>query len=165
MITGSTLQSVSLYLLSQVRGFPPVIQTVHIIAISAIMGSIVLIDLKVLGLALPSQSVPELSKRLLPWTWWALPALLISGAPFIFARPAKYEVNPVFKVKVVLMALAIALTLAFNFTSAHDQAYWERTSGRGTAKLMALASIVLWVGVVLAGRWIAYADYLLPAEE
>lgn len=165
LITGSALQSGSLYLLSQVRGFPPVAQTIHILAIAAIMGSIVLIDLRILGLAVPSQGVAELTKRLLPWTWWALPALALSGAPFVFARPQRYEINPIFRIKFVLMALAVLVTLAFHMVSARDAGYWERAGGRVTAKLVAVVSLGLWVGVILAGRWIAYADYLLPAEE
>jgi hypothetical protein len=165
MITGGPLQSGSLYLLSQVRGFPPIAQTVHILAIAAIMGSIVLIDLRMLGVALPSQSVPELTRRLLPWTWWALPALALSGLPFVFARPQRYEVNPIFRLKFVLMAAAVAVTLAFHIVSARDASYWERTGGRAVGRLVGAASLLLWVGVILAGRWIAYADYLLPPEE
>lgn len=165
LIDGSALQSGSLYLLSQVRGFPPIAQTVHILAIAAIMGSIVLIDLRILGLALPSQGVPELMKRLLPWTWWALPALALSGAPFIFARPQRYEINPIFRAKFVLMTFAVAVTLAFHLFSSRDTAYWERTGGRLGARLVAVVSLGLWISVMLAGRWIAYADYLLPPEE
>lgn len=165
MITGSTLQSVSLYLLSQVRGFPPIIQTVHILAISAIMGSIVLIDLRLLGWALRGQSVAELRRRLMPWTWWALPVLLLSGLPFVLARPQKYELNPVFKIKIVLLMFAVAVTVAFDVLASRDQEYWERSGGRMTARVIAVTSLILWVGVVFAGRWIAYADYLLPPEE
>ena len=76
LIDGSALQQGSVYLLSQIRGFPPIIQTVHILGIVTIMGSMVLIDLRLLGLALPSQSIPELTRRLMPWTWVALPFML-----------------------------------------------------------------------------------------
>lgn len=161
-IDGSALQAGATYLLSQIRGFPPMIQTVHLLAISAIMGSIVLIDLRVLGLALRSQRVSDLTRRLLPWTWWALPFLFVSGILFVLARPQRYAVNPVFRVKFILMAMAVTVTLAFHVVAKRRPDYWESS---GVGKLVAAVSLLLWVGVVLAGRWIAYADYLLPPEE
>jgi hypothetical protein len=164
-IAGSALQRGALALLSQIPGFPPVIQTVHILAICAIMGSVVLIDLRVLGLALPSQKTAELTKRLMPYTWWALPLLAISGGVFVFARPQRYAVNPVFMIKFLLMAPAIGLALAFHLATLKDGACWERSAPRRlTAKVIALVSLVLWIGVVMAGRWIAYADYLFSPE-
>ena len=78
-LAASQVNKLAMYLLSEVPGFPPLVQTVHLLSIAAIMGSVVLIDRKVLGLALPSQSTTELVRRLMPWTWWALPVLAVSG--------------------------------------------------------------------------------------
>ena len=165
-IDGSALQSGAVYLLSQIRGFPPMIQTVHLLAISAIMGSVVLIDLRVLGLALRSQRISDLTRRLLPWTWWALPFLFVSGILFVLARPRRYAVNPIFRLKFGLMALAVIVTLAFHAVAKRRPDYWEGSpGGRLIGKLVAAASLLLWVAVVLAGRWIAYADYLIPPDE
>src|ERR671918_1144593 len=98
-LVGSPPNRLALYLLGNIPGFPPMVQTVHLLSIAAVMGSIVLINLRVLGLALPSQSAGELTRRLMPWTWWALPFLAISGLIFIFARPVRYLRNPVVAVK------------------------------------------------------------------
>jgi len=164
-IDGSALQAGAVYLLSQIRGFPPMIQTVHLLAIAAIMGSVVLIDLRVLGVALRSQRIADLTRRLLPWTWWALPFLFVSGIIFVLARPRRYAINPIFRLKFVLIALAILVTLAFHMVAKRAD-YWERSSGgRVVGRLLAASSLLLWVAVVMAGRWIAYADYLLPPEE
>lgn len=166
MIDGSGLQRGALFLLSQVRGFPPVIQTVHILAIAAIMGSVVLIDLRLLGLMLPSQRIPELTRRLMPWTWCALPVLFLSGVVFVLARPQRYAMNPVFRIKFLLLLPAVLLTLAFHLVSIKDPAFWESsTARRAASRVVAASSLLLWLAVVMAGRWIAYADYLLPAEE
>lgn len=152
-----------MYLLAQVPGFPPIIQTVHILSVSAVMGSIVLIDLKVLGLALPSQSTGELVRRLMPWTWWALPTLAVSGLVFVFAQPHRYVVNPVFGLKFAMLAPAIILATLFQRATVKDVRFWEASRGRrASAKLIAALSLLLWIGVVMAGRWIAYADYLFP---
>jgi hypothetical protein len=161
----SPAHALSVYLLGNVPGFPPIVQTVHIMSVAAIMGSIVLIDLRILGLALPSQRTGELVRRLLPWTWWALPTNAVSGLVFVLARPQSYVVNPVFRAKFMMLLPAVILALAFARPIAQDAEFWERSPGRRTAaKLIALCSLALWIGVVLAGRWIAYADYLFDLE-
>src|SRR5688572_8786009 len=129
------------------------------------MGSIVLIDLKVLGLALPSQGTGELVRRLMPWTWCALPLLALSGFVFVLARPASYFANPIFRLKFSMLVPAIVLAIVFQRATSADAGFWERSRGRrASARVIAALSLLLWVGVVLAGRWIAYADYLFPGE-
>jgi hypothetical protein len=155
-IAESRAHDLVVHLLSNVPGLPPIVQTVHLLAIATVMGSIVVICLKMLGLALPSQSTEELVRRLLPWTWWALPVLLVSGLVFVIARPRRYFSNPVFGVKVALIAFAVLMAGVL-------QAIAKRPARR-SAKLVAGVSLAAWVSIVLAGRWIAYADYLFPEE-
>lgn len=165
VLNGSRAHAVALYLLSEIPGFPPIVQTVHLLSIAAIMGSIVMIDLRVLGLVLPSQPAGEVTRRLMPWTWAALPFLALSGLVFVFARPGRYLVNPVFGLKFALLAPAIVLTAVFHRASARDERFWERSPGRRLAgRIVAGCSLVLWIGVAMMGRWIAYADYLFPPE-
>ncbi len=165
-IDASRLHVFATHLLREVPGFPPLIQTVHLVAIAAIMGSIVLVDLKILGLALPSQNSDELVRRLMPWMWCALPVLAASGLVFILARPHRYFRNPVVGLKFGMLLPAVALAGAFHRMSASVNANSGPGNGlqarRVLARTMAAVSLFLWIGVVLAGRWIAYADYLFP---
>jgi hypothetical protein len=162
-IADSRLHASALWLLSDVPGAPPLVQTVHLLSVVAIMGSIVLIDLRVLGLALPSQDAPELARRLLPWTWCALPVLAASGLVFVFAQPHRYFANPVFGIKFALLGPAVLLTLLLQRAlGGGDPSRPATASRRAVTKTLALLSLFLWVGVVMAGRWIAYADYLFP---
>jgi hypothetical protein len=151
------VQELVVYLLSNVPGLPPIVQTVHLLGIAVIMSSVVLLDLRILGLALPSQDVQELTRRVMPWVWWTLPVMLLSGSMFVFARPRRYFTNPVFGLKFALLLPAIALAALLHFVSVRKPDDWR-------TKLVAALSLLLWVGVVLAGRWIAYADYLFPEE-
>jgi hypothetical protein len=161
----SPLHTFALYLLSNVPGFPPIIQTVHILGVTAVMGSIVMIDLKVLGLALPSQSTRELVHRLMPWLWYGLPVQAISGLTLVLARPLRYAVNPVFGLKFTMLAPAIVLAAVFHLATIKDPYFWERSLGRrASARIIAGLSLLLWIGVVFAGRWIAYADYFFVME-
>jgi len=151
------VHDLAVYLLSNVPGLPPVVQTVHLLGIAVIMSSVVLLDLRILGVALPSQGVQELARRVMPWVWWALPIMLLSGLPFVFARPQRYFTNPVFGLKFALLLPSIALAALLHVVTVRKPDY------RGT-KVIAAFSLLLWIGVVLAGRWIAYADYLFPEE-
>ena len=162
-LTASPTRELSVWLLGNVPGLPPLVQTVHLLSIAAIMGSVVLVNLKILGLALPNQPLADLRRRLMPLTWWALPLLAASGSMFVFARPGRYLHNPVFGVKFALLGSAIVLTALHQRISARDATYWEQSTWRGFAgKALAGVSLLLWVAVVMAGRWIAYADYLVP---
>jgi hypothetical protein len=151
------VHDLAVYLLSNVPGLPPIVQTVHLLGIAVIMSSVVLLDLRILGVALPSQGVQELARRVMPWVWWALPIMLLSGLPFVFARPQRYFTNPVFGLKFALLLPSIALAALLHVVTVRKPDY------RGT-KVIAAFSLLLWIGVVLAGRWIAYADYLFPEE-
>ena len=155
LIAGTPVHASALYLLSNVPGFPPMVQTVHLLSVSAIMGSAVLLNLKILGIALPSQPAGELVRRLMPWTWTALPLNAASGLVFIFAQPHRYFDNPMFQLKFSLLVPAIVLALIIQR---------RRTFDGPVPKLLALLSLTLWTGVVMAGRWIAYVDYLWPVD-
>lgn len=162
-MTASPLGPLTRSLLREVRGFAPIIQTVHILSVAVVMGSVVLLDLNVLGLALRSQSTGALTRRLMPWTWWALPTLAFSGLISLFARPERYLLNPVFGIKFAMLAPAIVLAIVFHRVTLGSAQYWERSLARRlSAKVVAACSLVLWIGVAMAGRWIAYADYLFP---
>ncbi len=165
VLKDSGLTDGTTYLLRNIPGLPPIVQTFHLMAISAVMGSIVLVDLRVLGLALKSQPTAELVARVMPWMWGALPVNLLSGLVFVFARPVRYFTNPVFGFKFAFMLPAIALALVFQMALRRDTTFWEQSSGRrALAKAVALLSLLCWVGVVFAGRFIAYADYIFTPE-
>lgn len=161
LLDGSFLQSGALWALSTVPGFPPIIQTVHILGIAVVMGSIVLLDLRILGLAVPSQKISEMTSRLMPWMWWALASNFVSGAFFLFGRPLRYFNNPIFGWKLSFLIPAIGLALLFHLMHRRQEDYWESNPTRlWSARAIALASLALWIMVAMAGRWIAYVEYI-----
>ena len=161
LISGSFLQDGALWTLANVPGFPPIIQSVHILGIAVVMGSVVMLDLRILGLAVPSQKISEMIERLMPFMWWALASNFVSGAFFLFGRPNRYFNNPVFGWKVSFLIPAILIALFFHIMSRTEESYWELNSTRlWAARGIAIVSLGLWVMVAMAGRWIAYAEYL-----
>ena len=161
LLDGSFLQAGALWALSTIPGFPPIIQTVHILGIAAVMGSVVLLDLRILGLAVPSQGISEMTDRLMPWLWCALASNLVSGAFFLFGRPLRYFNNPVFGWKVSFLIPAVLITLFFHLMHRRQEGYWEQDSRHlWSARAIALMSLILWIMVAMAGRWIAYSEYI-----
>ena len=97
----------------------------------------------------------------MPWMWWALASNFVSGAFFLFGRPNRYFNNPVFGWKVSFLIPAILIALFFHIMSCTEEDYWELNSMRlWTARGIAMVSLGLWIMVAMAGRWIAYAEYL-----
>jgi hypothetical protein len=137
----------------------PAVQTVHILAVGAVVTSAMMIDLRLLGLRGKEQSVAAVAGRFLPFIWWALPVLLATGALLIIAEPARALENPVFILKMGLLLVAAGITLACHLPLRRDEAFWELSPARKrAAQLIAAVSIPLWIAIVFAGRWIAYVQ-------
>ena len=159
-LDGSLPQSAALWALSNIPGFPPIIQSVHILGIAVVMGSIVMLDLRILGLAVPAQQLPEMARRLMPWLWCALASNLFSGSFFVFARPLRYFNNPVFGWKASFLLSAILVTVLIHLWSRQDAFVTSGGAAALKVKAAALLSLGLWIMVAMAGRWIAYAEYI-----
>lgn len=161
LIADSTVQTLANWLLANVPGLPPILQTIHLLSIAAIMASSVFINLRLLRLAVPTQSPGEMFKRLELWTWYGLLSAFSTGIWFVLARPNRYFSNPVFQIKLGLLLLAVTATLLLYRMARRDIEYWSSSRLRErTGKAIAAVSLVLWIGVTMAGRWIAYSEYL-----
>lgn len=138
----------------------PTVQTAHILAISVVLASMAMFDLRLLGLVGRHHSIASLSRRFMPWLWGALIVLAASGSILIIGEPKRALGNVFFAAKMSMLAAAIAATLGF-------QAILKRDLARGgadlapshavAAKLIGLLSLGLWVGIAVAGRLIAYS--------
>jgi hypothetical protein len=135
----------------------PTVQTVHIVSIAIVMTSMAMLDLRLVGVAGRRQSMTEMAHRFLPWVWVALVVLLCSGTILIIGEPARDLQNVVFWTKMSLLLTAVVLTLTFQGMLRRDKGFWERN--RAAAVLLGSVSLVIWVGIVAAGRWIAYVEH------
>jgi putative copper export protein len=144
-------------LIQNVSWIIPTTQTIHIICISILIGAIGMVDLRILGFAMRSQSTSSLSRRLLPYVWGALPILLITGSILAIGEPARSLENLAFQVKMLLLICGIIVTLLFQTAIRKDEAFWELSPARrASAKLLAVLSLAIWIGIIFAGRYIAY---------
>ncbi|MDD9890878.1 MAG: hypothetical protein OXU66_16060 [Gammaproteobacteria bacterium] len=161
LLSGSFLQSGALWTLTNVPGFPPIIQTVHILGIAVVMGTIAFQSLRILGLAIPSQTFPEITQRVMPIFWIALVIMIWSGSFFVFGRPNRYFNNPVFLWKMSCLAPLLLMMLFYQVMSKTQENYWQINSKRiWVARGIAALSILLILTICTAGRWIAYLEYI-----
>ena len=123
----------------------PVIETIHTIGLAVLIGTIVLVDLRLLGLGVRSQRVSDLAAGLAAWTRAGFAAMLVTGPVLFTSDTTRYLKNPAFAFKMVFLALA----LIWHFT-AHRRPRSPRAA--------AVVSLALWTLVVLCGRGIADFD-------
>ena len=137
----------------------PAVQTVHILCVAAVMVSVLLIDLRLLGVAARDMTIDATLTRFLPGLWWPLPILLATGSTLIVAEPERALENPVFVLKMILLLGGSLLTLACRWLLRNRPGFWDHTAKhRVLARIFAVASLLTWVGIVFAGRWIAYVQ-------
>jgi hypothetical protein len=137
----------------------PAVQTVHIIAVATVITSILMVDLRLMGVAGRNQPIAAIANRYLPPVWYALPVLLATGATLIIAEPSRSLQNWVFILKMCLLLLAAGVTLACQLPLRRDAGYWdESASRRRQVRLMGFLSLPIWIAVLFAGRWIAYVQ-------
>lgn len=138
----------------------PMVQSIHILAIAAVISSIAVLDLRLLGLMGRTQTVPDLARRFMPWIWIALIVLTVSGSLLIIGEPARSLINPMFRLKMVLLVAAIGVTLLFQETIRRNIDFWELSPARrNLARIVATVSLLVWTAIIIAGRWIAYAEF------
>jgi hypothetical protein len=137
----------------------PAVQTAHILAVAAVVSSILLVNLRFLGLRGRNQPIAAVTARYVPIVWYGLPILLATGATLIIAEPSRSLQNPIFVVKMALVLLAAGATLGYQIPLRRDPGFWDCSSSRRwLARLIACLSMPLWVAIVFAGRWIAYVQ-------
>ncbi len=135
----------------------PTIESIHVLAITMVVGSVAMFDLRLLGIASRDRSVSELHKEILPWTWAAFGCAVVAGSLLFSSDATKYYHNGPFRMKMVALLLIGLNTAIFEFGAFRGVSRWD--SERKTplaAKLAGGISIVLWIMVVGFGRWIGF---------
>jgi hypothetical protein len=135
----------------------PLIESIHVVGIVMTVGAILMVDLRLLGVAARSYAVSRMSKELVPWTWAAFVLSVITGVGLFITRANHYFENPAFRIKALLLVLAGINMAIFHFGIARRLREWDEAAAMPlAAKCAAAVSLVAWSGVMLAGRWIGH---------
>ena len=145
----------------------PVLESIHVVGLALVFGTIAILDLRLLGLASSERPVSRLMTDLLKWTWAAFALTAVTGGLMFSTNPIVYFHNTAFRIKMVLLVLAALNMLVFELTARRTMAQWDAaaTTPR-VAKVVATLSLVIWVAVIAAGRVIGFTATrsAVPAE-
>lgn len=136
----------------------PQVECIHVVAIAAVVGTIFLVDTRLIGLSSMKLSFLHISRRLLPWTWAGFVLAVITGFLMFASNAVAYYENGAFRLKLVLMILAAVNMLYFELVTFRSVGTWE-TSAKPpfAARLAGVLSMALWCGVIVTGRWIGFS--------
>lgn len=137
----------------------PAIETIHTLGITAVVGTVAILDLRLLGLILKREPVSRVAKQTLPWTWAGFGLMFITGLLLSIAEAQTNYFNWAFRVKIILLALVGLNPLIFHLTVYRRVDTWDlayRTPPQ--ARAAAVCSLVLWAGIIIFGRLIAYVN-------
>jgi hypothetical protein len=135
----------------------PFLESLHVITATFVVGSILMVDLRLLGLAARGHPVGRITREIVPWTLCAFVLSAVTGAGMFITRASHYVDNRAFQVKVVLLVLAAINMAVFHFGTSRTIARWDAARVTTAAsRLAGASSLLLWIGVMLAGRWIGH---------
>ena len=129
----------------------PVIQCGHLLALAMLGGTVLVVDLRLLGLGLRTQTPAALARQVHPWLVGSLAAMVGTGIPMFLSEALKCFYSPPFwyKMGFLLVAIIFAFTVRRRVLAGHG-------SRPMVARLTAAISLALWFGVGFSGRWIAF---------
>jgi len=142
----------------ETAGLIPAVQGVHILAISVVVGSALVTDLRIAGVLATDETPQAVVRRYLPWMWCALAVLLATGLILVVGEPNRVLANRLFWTKMVLVLLALGLTLLFRYPLLDPQFRPEDARWPALARPLAWVSMLIWLIVIFCGRWISYAS-------
>ena len=135
----------------------PLLESIHVLSSTFVVGSILMVDLRLLGLAGVRHPVSRIVREVIPWTYAASALSVATGIGMFATRAAHYAGNAAFQVKMALLVLAAINMAIFHLVSARRIADWDAAASPSmAARVAGAASLALWVGVMLSGRWIGH---------
>lgn len=141
----------------EVSWLVPTVQSVHILAITVIVGSALVCNMRVAGVLATDTSPRAVVRRYLPWTWIALAVLLLTGCIMVIGEPNRVLHNSNFWLKMILVVVGVGVTFLVSQPVLSPKFDIESAWWRFGAKPAAWLSLLLWIVIIFIGRWIAYS--------
>jgi hypothetical protein len=147
----------------------PIIESIHVMAVATVYGTILLVDLRLLGLRDVGRPFTRVFKEMVRWTWLGFAVAVVTGSLLFLPNARTYIANTAFALKMVSLVLAGINMAVFEFTTLKSVASWDSAprSPLG-ARIAGALSILIWTSVIVFGRWIGFTkgyDFSVPNEE
>ena len=137
----------------------PIVMSTHLASIAIFGGMILMTDLRILGLAMKSVSISDIVRQTRVWKRIGFVIMITCGILLAGSKFASYYDNPYFQIKMTLLALVGVHALVFHKSVyANTEQLDQLPSVPRVAKVAASLSLALWLGIMSAGRWIAYFE-------
>ena len=141
----------------------PWIESLHVLAVTLVIGSIAIVDLRLLGLTSRDRSVLQTTALVLPVTWCAFALAVITGALMFSSNALAYARNPFLQAKLLLIAGAgLNMAIYHLYSSRGASAWLTPTLTPRRARMAGAISLALWIAIAACGRWIGFTLHLLP---
>lgn len=135
----------------------PWIECIHVLALTLVIGSIAIVDLRLLGLTWRDRSVVEATTLSLPITWSAFFVAAITGILLFASNATVYAGNAYFQAKMLLIALAGLNMGAYHAFAGRRASQWRNAAATPwPARVVGGLSLALWICIVACGRWIGF---------
>lgn len=156
----------SAWMRSSLRALP-VIESVHVMAVAVVFGTIMLIDLRLLGLRDRHRPFTTVFRELVPWTWLGFGTAVVTGGLLFMPNATTYVGNTAFWLKMATLVCAGANMAAFELTAHRAVAAWDRGAVPLAGRITGALSLLLWTSVIVFGRWIGFTkgyDFTVPED-
>lgn len=135
----------------------PFLESIHVLTGTFVLGSILMVDLRLLGLAALGHPINRIVREVVPWTLGACALSVVAGLGMFISRASHYAENIAFVVKMGLLVLAGLNMAIYHLATARGLARWgTAVSTTASSRFAGASSLLLWIGVMLAGRWIGH---------
>jgi hypothetical protein len=137
----------------------PWIESVHVLALTIVVGSIAVVDLRLLGVTSMTRSVASLAAEVLPVTWLAFAAAVMTGASLFASHAIGYAENLEFRMKMLLLVFAGMNMMSFHWVMRRATVDWDESGvAPWQGRVAGSISLLLWIGIVAFGRWIGFSN-------
>jgi hypothetical protein len=135
----------------------PFLESIHVIGLALVFGTIGVIDLRLLGAASTERPFKRMASDILKWTWGAFALTALTGSLMFITNAGVYYPNLYFRAKMVLLVLAAVNMLSFELTLGRSAHRWDKaTAAPPAGRAVAVLSLVIWISVIFAGRLIGF---------
>ena len=135
----------------------PIIETTHVLGLSLSVGTIALLDLRLLGLGLRREPVSQVMRQIMPWSLTGFAIMFTTGGLLFWPQALKAYNSVFFRAKLLLLLFTAVNALVFQFTVYRSMASWDKVSATPLgARISGAVSLCLWIAVIAAGRTMAY---------
>jgi len=146
----------------------PIIEAIHVMAVATVFGTMLIVDLRLLGLRDTNRSVTRVFEETLRWTWVGFGVAVLTGSLLFLPNARTYVANTAFALKMMALVGAGINMAVFQFTTLRSVTSWDASAPMPLgARIAGGASILIWTCVIVFGRWIGFTkgyDFTVPKE-